>query len=123
MSGLRRLKFPSPTFLYLKGELMHNISREEAKKMIGIGWSKLIDKIYDKLPEDTYVLQVKEKFGGLRFYVGYISTEIQNFIDEVEDESYSICEECGKKGKLREDLGWMLTLCDEHYEEKLNKNS
>jgi len=102
---------------------MPNISREQAKKMVGSGWSKLIDKIYDKLPQDAYILQIKEKFGGLRFYVGNVGMDIQNFIDEVEDESYDTCEECGKKGKLREDLGWMLTLCDEHYNEEINKKT
>ena len=40
---------------------MLNISREEAKRCVGKGWSSLIDAIYDKLPEDVYILQIKEK--------------------------------------------------------------
>lgn len=88
-----------------------NISREEAKLCVGAGWSSLIDKIYDRLPEDAYILQIKEKFGGLRFYV-HTAMNIMDFVAEVEEESYTICEKCGKPGKLREN-GWILTLCDE----------
>jgi len=93
-----------------------NISREDAKLMVGPGWSSLIDRIYDKLPKRTLVLQVKEKFGGLRFYIGYGSKRTFDLIDKAEHDSYTICEVCGEPGKLREDLGWILTLCDKHYE-------
>ena len=94
---------------------MAGITREEAKESIGKGWATLIDNIYDNLREETYVMQVKEKFGGLRFYVGGATPEEFDVIDKAEEDSYIICEECGKPGILREDLGWMLTLCDEHY--------
>ena len=67
--------------------------------------------IYDKLPPDTYIFQIKEKFGGLRFYVDG-TTELLDFIDEMEAKSLTICEKCGKPGKPREG-GWILTLCDE----------
>jgi len=94
---------------------MSGITREEAKESIGKGWSTLIDTIYDNLRPETYVMQVKEKFGGLRFYVGGATPEEFEVIDKAEADSYTICEECGKPGILREDLGWILTLCDEHY--------
>lgn len=92
---------------------MINITREEAKEYIGAGWSDLIDEIYNKLPDNAFILQIKEKFGGLRFYVDNISGEVQDFIWEVEDRSLGICEVCGKEGKPR-DGGWIKTLCDEH---------
>jgi hypothetical protein len=99
----------------------YSITREEAKSDVGKGWASLLDKIYDNLRPETQVLQVKEKFGGLRFYVGGATTEEFDVIDQAEEDSYTICEQCGKEGKLREDLGWILTLCDEHYEE-IKKN-
>lgn len=91
------------------------ITREDAKESVGKGWSGLLDRIYDSLREETYVMQVKEKFGGLRFYVGGAMPEEVEVIDQVEEDSYTVCEECGKSGILREDLGWILTLCDAHY--------
>jgi hypothetical protein len=99
----------------------YTISRRDAKKMVGKGWSKILDRLYDAKPRSVYVTQVKEKWGGLRFYVGSASGEFFDLIDAAEEESYTICEECGEPGKLREDLGWILTLCDEHYEQRKRK--
>jgi hypothetical protein len=60
------------------------------------------------------VLQVKEKFGGLRFYVNCRRNEaIRQRIRIAADESFHTCEVCGQPGTLRED-GRIKTLCDEH---------
>lgn len=90
-------------------------TREEIKAAVGPGWGKLIDRILDVLTPDTLIMQVKEKFGGLRFYIGGATNEIFDVIDQAEEDSYTTCEECGKPGKLREELSWILTLCDKHY--------
>jgi hypothetical protein len=90
---------------------------------VDIGWFPLIkDLIEDliKLGWDKQVCQVKEKFGGLRFYINYGSDEIFKRISEAEKLSYKICETCGQSGELRNDIGWYLTLCDKHYTEKKN---
>lgn len=100
---------------------MDSITREDAKEMVGAGWASLIDRCYDALKPETYVLQVKEKFGGLRFYIGTGTTEEFKAIDAAEHDSYHICERCGEPGKLREDLGWILTLCERHYQETLEE--
>ena len=59
------------------------------------------------------VLQVKEKFGGLRFYVNHKSDAIRQRIDAAIQESFHTCEVCGQSGRLREDR-WIKALCDEH---------
>jgi len=60
------------------------------------------------------VLQVKEKFGGLRFYVNCRRNEaIRQRIGIAAEESFRTCEVCGQPGRLREDR-WIKTLCDEH---------
>jgi hypothetical protein len=60
------------------------------------------------------VLQVKEKFGGLRFYVNCRRNEaIRQRIGIAADESFHTCEVCGEPGELREER-WIKTLCDEH---------
>ena len=92
---------------------MSGITREESKECVGKGWSKLLDSIYDNLEEDTYVLQVKEKFGGLRFYIASGDDFIFDVIEKAENDSYKICEDCGKPGELREELSWIRTLCDD----------
>ena len=97
-----------------------NISREDAKSYVGPGWAALIDAIYDRLPEDAHVLQVKEKWGGLRFYVDG-TAEWLDFIDEMEARSLETCEVCGQPGKPREG-GWIRTLCDEHARAAIRDN-
>ena len=58
-------------------------------------------------------VQVKEKFGGLRFYVQAATDKHYNFISFAESMSYRTCEECGAPGKRYTD-GWHRTLCDIH---------
>lgn len=82
---------------------------------LGKGWEDILKRLYDDLVLlgwDTTLLQHKEKFGGLRFYIGYGSDEIFNRINEAEAESIRTCQNCGKPGHPREG-GWILTLCDE----------
>jgi hypothetical protein len=90
------------------------------------GWYPLIQKLIEDLIElgwDKQVTQVKEKFGGLRFYINSGSTEIYDRISEAERASYLICEDCGEPGELRKDLGWYFTLCDKHHQEKKEERS
>lgn len=85
----------------------------------GSGWAPLIEKLIDDLFTlgwDGVLFQVKEKFGGLRFYIGNGSKEIHDRIYKAEVESQSICIKCGKPAKLYTD-GWWLPLCDEHAKE------
>ncbi|MEK7197881.1 MAG: hypothetical protein AAB648_00250 [Patescibacteria group bacterium] len=85
----------------------------------GDGWFELINELCKKLKaldlKDFRVLQVKEKFGGLRFYVNGVeldkADETYQLIDEAEAKSLTICEKCGKPGKSNE-IGWIRTLCD-----------
>lgn len=83
------------------------------------GWFDLIYKLSEDLnkldlPENFEVVQVKEKFASLRFYTNITTTEIDKLIYKAEEESYTICEVCGKKGKARGN-GWVRVLCDECY--------
>jgi hypothetical protein len=88
------------------------------------GWYQLIkDLIVDliELGWDKQICQVKEKFGGLRFYIYEGSDEMHARISKAENQSYEICEVTGKPGQLRTDLGWIETLCDEEYEKRIAK--
>lgn len=55
--------------------------------------------------------QVKEKFGGLRFYMTSTNDEISSLVAEAEALSQKTCEFCGEEGSLRKS-GWWHTLCD-----------
>jgi hypothetical protein len=94
------------------------------------GWENLIDCLcsileneIQYLPEeiraDVCCAQVKEKFGGLRFYMTNSTPKMDGAITMAESMSYHICETCGKPG-IRRSGGWILTLCDEHHDEREN---
>ena len=76
-----------------------------------------IDEAKAKLDEETLKVpvatQVKEKFGGLRFYVQAATDKHYQYISFAESMSYRTCEECGAPGKTYTD-GWHTTLCDIH---------
>jgi hypothetical protein len=76
-------------------------------------WRKLDSKGRKPIDPDAYrVIQVKEKFGTLRFYDMGFNSHISGMISMAEAMSEITCERCGARGKLREDRGWLLTLCD-----------
>lgn len=78
--------------------------------------SKLEKELAQVVEELPIIAQVKEKFGGLRFYVYGGTEEHRNFIRFAEAMSYRTCEQCGAPGETR-NTGWMKTLCDRHHRE------
>jgi hypothetical protein len=59
------------------------------------------------------IQQIKEKFGGLRFYYQGGDDEISGMVRMAEAWAYHSCETCGNKGERRSG-GWIRTLCDFH---------
>jgi hypothetical protein len=101
--------FPS---LYKRENLMFGIETDN-------GWFDLIYKLslgLTKVSPECECSQCKEKFGSLRYYVYNCNEEGHKLISKAENDSYKICELCGEPGELREDLGWIKTLCLKHYD-------
>lgn len=59
------------------------------------------------------VQQIKEKFGGLRFYYDGGDEHISGMVTMAEVWAGRSCEQCGEKGERRSG-GWIRTLCDKH---------
>ncbi len=55
--------------------------------------------------------QVKEKFGGLRFYVSGGDEVTDKMITKAEEDSYTICESCGSTVGVHQTESWIKTLC------------
>lgn len=95
----------------------------------GDGWFELIDTLCNNVQshidwksknvQDTEELenlqvvaqQVKEKFGGLRFYVVGGDETTKAYINFAESFSMKICESCGNPGRQQR-AGWIHTACD-----------
>lgn len=67
-----------------------------------------LEKAVKKVP---VVLQVKEKFGGLRFYVSAATEEQYAIIHFVEGLSNYVCETCGATKNTFQTQGWIKTTC------------
>lgn len=95
------------------------------------GWFHLLDRLCRllecyilELPQheraEFYAQQVKEKFGGLRFYMSRSTEAMAQAIRGAEDASLSVCDVCGVLGTRRGGLkdgkpdGWYRVRCDEH---------
>jgi ribosomal protein L40E len=114
---------------------MHNTTPQRSCMCWGVeagdGWYELLDTLGSKLEplikkyveehgeEEAHprAAQVKEKFGGLRFYMTAQTDEMTAAIVEAEDASETICERCGAPGVIR-DGGWMTVKCDKCHGEK-----
>ena len=57
------------------------------------------------------ITQVKEKFGGLRFYIDGGDDEIYGMIGLAESLSYRTCEFCGTTKDVGQTQGWIITCC------------
>ena len=96
----------------------------------GEGWWPILEKLcsniqshidwknrqLEAVPQVT-VAQIKEKFGGLRFYYDGGDEQIRGMVQMAEAWADTSCEECGAPGKRR-DGGWIKTLCDHHEAER-----
>ena len=124
-------------YKYLSERFIHIIkpykSQRNPMAMFGfecdIGWYDIIHKLLLDIEKEMHnwthdeitnfhVTQVKEKFGGLRFYVAGVPVSgqatVYHLIGEAESKSYHICEICSKPGKIRK-TAWLQTLCHEHW--------
>lgn len=87
------------------GEGWFPIIRDLINDLIAIGWDKRL-------------VQCKEKFGGLRFYLETYPEGAADVVIKYEKLSYETCEKCGEKGETKKIKGWIYTLCEYHEKEK-----
>jgi len=89
---------------------------------VGRGWYLIVTALDRKLADldrDYRVLQVKEKFGTLRYYWEPDETNPSETVREQGAElvraaellSARTCDECGRAGALLQRRGWLRTLC------------
>ena len=85
----------------------------------GNGWFKIIDLLCEILQWDTdnnhypqiEATQVKEKFGGLRFYTNGENEQQSGAIEYACYLSQHTCEQCGSMEDVTQTEGWVVTMC------------
>lgn len=99
-------------------------SLEEALAAVGPGWTPLVSAAHRRLTTaGGRIVQVKEKFGGLRSYYEFPETAdglpgatrawsvLDRWASWIETKSLSTCKSCGAAGVTVQRQGWMRTLC------------
>jgi hypothetical protein len=90
-----------------------------------VGWSDLIDntiKAIIAVDEDARVMQIKEKFGTLRFYI-VGSSRATKIVMDAEAKSKKICCICGNdKGSICNRNSYLVTICPKCELRELNED-
>lgn len=100
-------------------DYQYNPSEESVKQaLLGMPepWHPIIRKLIEDLFKsgwDGVLTQIKEKFGGLRFYIAGGSKEMFELIRKAEAKTKTICIECGKPATHTTEC-WVTYVCDEH---------
>ena len=111
---------------YKKKEIEDLLTSEDkadwTEWMKGYYTQERLDEVNKEIEEETnkipVAVQVKEKFGTLRFYVHSATDEHYALISMAERMSAHTCEVCGDTNANTWHMGWNQTLCMEHAVEK-----
>jgi len=100
---------------------------------VGSGWWPILESLCGQIQHhldwknkksevvaQVTVAQIKEKFGGLRFYYDGGDEYISGLVSMAESWAACSCETCGAPGERREG-GWIKTLCNYHEAERQQK--
>ena len=74
-------------------------------------WTDKLKEAEESIVPQVEAVQVKEKFGTLRFYTNHYDETINAFLSFAESMSSCTCEECGAPG-TPDPGGWIKTRCD-----------
>ncbi len=98
----------------------------DANISVGDGWYDVIDGgcllIQEYLDKNTdiavKVVQIKEKFGEMRFYYdGHGDHYVKEIVEMMEEATNTVCERCGIHCEKKiNKVGWLKTMCNTCYD-------
>ncbi|RLC97005.1 MAG: hypothetical protein DRI46_13370 [Chloroflexi bacterium] len=92
------------------------------------GWEHLFeeaDKLIAVVDPDYEIIQIKEKFGGMRYYYTHSEgckldvearSALWQLVGDIEDRAGTICERCGDPSERQNRDHWITTICDGCFE-------
>lgn len=121
----RKIKY----LLYTKNPQEFTVDEFLNRGAVGAGWNDLLREMFERmfaLGWNGELLQVKEKFGGLRVHLGqnpdgqHINDLLWDLTNEYERRSLTICERCGGFPADVKNLGgWLKTHCGQCFQQEL----
>ena len=90
------------------------------------GWFDIIMELCEEIHAmRPKVQQIKEKFGGLRFYASFpkdYSEQGWAIVRKAEEKASETCEDCGEPGEHRVRNGWRYISCQQCHEKYCEEN-
>jgi hypothetical protein len=96
---------------------------------VGEGWWTIVESLcgqiqhhidwknkFGPVVDQVTVAQIKEKFGGLRFYYDGGDEQVRGMVSMAESWASNTCEICGVPS-TKQTTGWIKNVCDEHFNE------
>lgn len=131
LKELRYFNMPNPKHDQLIKDYPKALSNVRCGIYYNEGWHILINSLCHlieqeinqmplELQDQFKVEQIKQKFGSLRVYLNRSTPYIDGAIQLAESLSIHLCECCGGVGEIKSVKGWSATLCETHFQEKLN---
>ena len=80
----------------------------------GPGWYGLLEDMLKQasaLPDPPHIVQIKEKFGGLRVYTDRVHQQMDQLIRVAEARAARTCEGCCTTDLVTQEGAWIKTLC------------
>lgn len=95
---------------------MNKESVDDLVEYVGAGWRPFVRPALEAIvAAGGDIVQVKEKFGGLRIYVHDGDRDkIDAIVEAAEKQADRTCEKCGKPGKIVNLKGWLKNACEDH---------
>lgn len=102
----------------LCGEIQHHIDNRKRNREVLLKKETFDPNMVPEEIPQVVAVQVKEKFGSLRFYYDGGDDYINGVVRMAESMSCKICMTCGKPGEMIT-KGWWHVACDEHWKDDL----
>ena len=102
--------FPGDGWFEIINTACRNIQHHIDWKRKVAPYAGMTDEEFDETHQPV-AAQVKEKFGGLRFYMDNADDYVYGILSMAESLSFRTCETCGAPGKTG-GVGWLTTRCE-----------
>jgi hypothetical protein len=128
----RRLRRRFPELLRHLGDAPTGAAYEVPLSAYGIefgpGWLPLFETVCQLLTEITppsrrrrwVITQAKEKYAELRVHLDGGNDRMRIALMVARKTSRLMCQDCGRPARLRKRVGWYYTLCDRHWQRRLD---
>lgn len=103
--------------IHAYGGKRFSLTVKDIKDRVPEGWDLVMESLIHDLLEmgwDGQIIDVKEKYGTLRFYTGPLTDKMHERVRQAEHQTAYVCAKCGSLANLTNRNGYISPRCKEH---------